>query len=69
MEDKLFSSVWSEDDEIGSKMKEVLDVMVRFSFSSFLNSVYHKLKSDDEVRRCTQEVRLCTSMTGWTGGS
>ena len=61
MEDKLFSSVWSEDDEIGSKMKEVLDVMGRFSFSSFLNSVYHKLKSDDEVRRCTQEVRLCTS--------
>ena len=60
MQSNLFAEELSEDDEIGSKMKEVLDVMDRFSFASFLNSVYHKLKTDEQVRQCTAEVQLCT---------
>ena len=48
-----------EEDSIGSSMKLVAEKCGQVSMESFLMGVYHKLKTEDEVRACNREVEEC----------
>ena len=48
-----------EEDSIGSSMRLVAEKCEQVSIESFLMGVYHKLKSEEEVRKCNREVEDC----------